>query len=274
VDVPLQRVEIRARAVHEVLYETRFAPGGDVEHVVQHEDLAIRVGPRADADDRHVQRFRDGLPQLGGNTFEQHDVGAGRFERPGLVDHALRGHVVAALHPEAAGFVDRLRLEPQVRAHGDVVPCEELDDFELPEPALQFHHLRATFLHEAHGIGEGDLGSRVTGEWQVRDEKRTVQAARHRFAVIDDVVHGHGHRSVVTLQHHAQRIADQHQIGVGIVDQHGEARVVTGEARDLLAFALHAVERAERDRWSRRIALLEMRIHRLMTPRPWQGVRL
>src|SRR5690349_22882236 len=42
-DVTLERVEIRRGAVHEVLHEARLATRGDVEHVVQHEDLAIRV---------------------------------------------------------------------------------------------------------------------------------------------------------------------------------------------------------------------------------------
>ena len=46
-----------------------------------------------------------------------------------------------------------------------------------------------------------------------------MQSARHGFAVIDDVVHRDGHRGVVTLQHHAQRIADQHEVRVGVVAQ-------------------------------------------------------
>ena len=104
---------------------------------------------------------------------------------------------------KSAGLVHRLRLEPQVRAHRDVVAREEFDDLELAEPAFELHHFRATFLHQPHGVGQRDVGRRITRKRQVGHEERTMQAARHRFAVIDDVVHGHGHRGVVTLQHHA-----------------------------------------------------------------------
>ena len=149
-------------------------------------------------------------------------------------------------------------FRPEVRAHRDVVAREELDDLELPEPAFELHHLGAAFLHEAHGIRQRDVGGRIARERQVGHEERPMQSARHRFAVIDDVVHGDGHRGVVALQHHAQRIAHQHEVGVGVVAQHREARVVTGDARDLLALALHLVERAQRDRRPRRIALFEM----------------
>ena len=170
----------------------------------------------------------------------------------------MRGRVVAPLHAEAAGLVHRLRLQSQVRAHRDVVAREEFDDLELAEAALELDHLRAAFLHEAHGVRERDVGRRITRERQVGHQERPMQSARHGFAVIDDVVHGHRHRGVVTLQHHAERIAHQHQVRVGVVAQHREARVVAGDAGDLLALALHLVERAQRHRRPRGIALFEM----------------
>ena len=200
------------------------------------------------------------LAELRRNAFEQHDVRARGFQRLGAVEHALGGRFVATLHPEAAGLVHRLRLQPQVRAHRDVVAREEFDDLELAEPAFELDHFRAAFLHEAHGIRQRDVGRRIARERQIGHEERPMQAARHRFAVIDDVVHGHRHGGVVTLQDHAQRIAHQHQVGVGVVAQHREAGVVAGDARDLLVLALHPVERAQRDRRPRRIALFEMRV--------------
>ncbi len=201
------------------------------------------------------------LAELRRNAFEQHDVRARRFQRLGAVEHALGGRFIATLHFETAGLVHRLRLEPEVRAHRDVVAREKFDDLELAEPAFELHHFRAAFLHEAHRVRQRDVGRRIARERQVGDEERPVQPARHRFAVIHDVVHGHGHRGVVTLQHHAERIADQHEIGVGVVAEHREARVVAGDARDLLVLALHPVERAQRDRRPRGIALFEMCVH-------------
>src|SRR5688572_12897858 len=39
----LQRVEVRVRALHEIPHEARLAARGDVEHVVQHEDLPVGI---------------------------------------------------------------------------------------------------------------------------------------------------------------------------------------------------------------------------------------
>jgi hypothetical protein len=79
--------------------------------------------------------------------------------------------------------------------------------------------------------------------------------------VIDDVVERDRHRRIVALDHHAERIADEHDIDAGLVDQRGVARVVGGQARDLLAVRLHLAERGDVDRRTRRIAELELRIH-------------
>ena len=58
-----------------------------------------------------------------------------------------------------------------------------------------------------------------------------MQPARDRAAVIDDVVQRDRHRGVVALDHHAERIADQHQVDAGVVDQRREAGVVGGDGR-------------------------------------------
>jgi hypothetical protein len=77
----------------------------------------------------------------------------------------------------------------------------------------------------------------VAHERQVGHQERPVQSARHGSQWIDHVVHRHRHRGVVPLDHHAERIADQHHVDIGLVEQHGEAGVVAGEAGDLLALA-------------------------------------
>ena len=92
------------------------------------------------------------LPKRRGNALEQHHVGAGRFQLPRLLEQARRGVVLAALHAKAAGLVHRLGLEPEMRAHGDVVAGEELDDLGLLAAAFQLHHLRAALLHQPHGV--------------------------------------------------------------------------------------------------------------------------
>src|SRR6516225_4215055 len=52
--IALQRIEIVARAFHEVAHEARLTAGGDVQHVVGDEDLPVGVGARADADHGNV----------------------------------------------------------------------------------------------------------------------------------------------------------------------------------------------------------------------------
>src|SRR5512147_2822215 len=58
-DIAFESIEIGAGAIHEILDEARLAARGDVEHVIQHENLPVGVRPRADADDRHVERVGD-----------------------------------------------------------------------------------------------------------------------------------------------------------------------------------------------------------------------
>ena len=65
----------------------------------------------------------------------------------------------------------------------------------------------------------------------------------------------------MALYDHAQRIADQHQIDVGIIEQGREAGVIAGQARDGLAVFAHLVQRGQRYRRTRRIAQLQMGIH-------------
>ena len=69
-------------------------------------------------------------------------------------EHLLGRRFLASLHAKAADLVHRLRLQPEVRAHGDVVAREELDDLDLPGAAFELDHLRAAFLHQAHGVLE------------------------------------------------------------------------------------------------------------------------
>ena len=124
-----------------------------------------------------------------------------------------------------------------MRADGDVVAGEELDDVDLPGAALELDHLGAAFLHQPHGVRERQLARGVAHERQVGHQERAPQAPRHRAAVVDDVVHRDRHGRVVALDHHAERVTDQHDVGARLVDQRREARVVAGEAGDLLALA-------------------------------------
>ena len=78
----------------------------------------------------------------------------------------------------------------------------------------------------------------------------TIRNARRRpratHGVIDHVLDGDRHRRVVPLDDHAERVADEHDVGAGEIDELREARVVRGEARDRLARLLHLAQHARR----------------------------
>ena len=148
-----------------------------------------------------------------------------------------------------------------MRADGDVVTGQELDDAHLLRAALELHHARTALLHQAHGILQCLLRRGIAHERQIGDEERPVQAARHGPRVIDHVVDRDRHRGVVSLDHHAERVADQHQIDAGLIEQHRKTGVVTGERGDGLAVLAHAPQRRQRDGGSGGIPQLQLRVH-------------
>jgi hypothetical protein len=89
-----------------------------------------------------------------------------------------------------------------------------------------------------------------------------MQAARDRGAVIHHVIHCHRHGGVMALDHHAERVADQHHIHAGGIQQRGEGGVIGGQAGDLLAALFHLRERIERHRRPLGVTLLQVGIHR------------
>ena len=86
-----------------------------------------------------------------------------------------------------------------------------------------------------------------------------VDAAGARM--VDDVVDSDRHRRVVALDHHAERVAYQDEIGTGRVDQCRIAGVVGRQARDRRAVGSHLPEGRDVDRGPFHTALFELRIH-------------
>src|SRR6476620_294323 len=129
-----------ARALHEVAHEARLAPGGNIEHVVEHQDLPVGVRARADADDRHVHALGDLAAERRWNTFEQQHVGTRRLQGLRISDHPRGVLLLTPLNAKPAGLVHRLWLEAEVRAHRDVVPGEVFDDFKLRAASFELDH--------------------------------------------------------------------------------------------------------------------------------------
>ena len=69
----------------------------------------------------------------------------------------------------------------------------------------------------------------IRGERHVGDQEGALHAAAHGARVMQHLLHGDG-QSVFVAQHdHAQRIADQHHVDAGFVDQPRAGIVICGE---------------------------------------------
>jgi hypothetical protein len=125
-----------------------------------------------------------------------------------------------------------------MRAHGNIVARQVLHDFDLQAAALELDDAGA-LLHQPDRIGECLILRGIAHEGQIAHQKRPLQPARHGPRVIDHVIHRDRHRSVVTLDHHAERIPGQHDVDAGIIDQLREACVIGRKAGDALPLLTH-----------------------------------
>jgi hypothetical protein len=227
--VTLCRVGDAGGSLHEIPHEARLLPRKHVEHVVQHQHLARAARARADADRRDAQALRDLLPELGRYRLEHQQSRARRLELHGVLDQLLLGVLALALHAVAAELVHRLRREAEMSAHRNAAPGEKSYRVGELRAAFELHHLGA----RRHQLGRAAkrLLRRflVAAERHVGDEEAALAAARDAARVVGHVGEGHRQRGVVSLQHHAERVADQQAVQAGGVEHRGEARVVAGE---------------------------------------------
>ena len=94
----------------------------------------------------------------------------------------------------------------------------------------------------SHRVRVSVLARAERAERHVGDDQRALAAACHRRRVIRDVRKRHGQRRAVSLQHVAERIADQHHIDARAVEQRREARVVARQHCDSLACFAHRLK--------------------------------
>jgi hypothetical protein len=65
--------------------------------------------------------------------------------------------------------------------------------------------------------------------------------------MVDHVFHGNGQGTVVPLQDHAKRLADQDHIYASLTQELAEAGVIGRQASEFLLPLLHFLQRAESD---------------------------
>ena len=109
-DVGLQSSKRRVVPLLKIPDESRRLALGNIEDVVQHQDLTVDVRACTNAYDRHVESIFHGLPDFVGNTLKQDDVSSGILQLLCRLNHLAGLIGLTTLHLEAAQFMNRLRL--------------------------------------------------------------------------------------------------------------------------------------------------------------------
>ena len=211
---------------------------GEVEQIVEDEDLAVAVGAGADADGGDGQLGGDFFGDFAGNAFEDERAGAGMGEGECVRLELLDGFGGAGLDAVAAHAMEALRREAEVADDGNLGVGEGAD--QLDARPFDLDGFRAGFLDEADGVGEalGD-GGVVAAEGHVGDDEGAADGAANGAGVVQHLVHGDGEGVVVAEDDHGERVADEEEVDAGFVDQARAGVVVGGERGDGFALALH-----------------------------------
>ena len=108
-----------------------------------------------------------------------------------------------------------------MRAHRDAAVGQQADRLGQPGGALELDHVGAG-LHQQRRIVQGLLGGRVGHERQVGDDHRAAVATLDAGSVVGHIGDGDRQGAVVTLQDHAERVADQQHLDACIAGRLGE----------------------------------------------------
>ena len=184
---------------------------GDIDFIAQNVD---RPGDFAGQSVRHL--------------FQHHRKGSGSGQRNRIIAHPA-GIGAAPLHPVAAQRIDRLRGQTHMAHHRNAARGQEGDGFGHMFATLQLHRRRAGFLHQPCRRAERLLAAfLVRAERHVDHQHRPVQPARHRLSVHHHHLHRHRQGRGQSVQHHADAVADQHDIAMRI-DQPGDGSGIGGQ---------------------------------------------
>ncbi len=207
---------------------------GEVDEVVEDEDLAVAIGAGADADGGDGELGGDGGGDFAGHAFEDDCAGSGIGEGVGVGFELEDGFSGAGLDAVAAHAVNALRGEAEVADDGDFGISEGADQFDAR--AFDLDGLGAGFLDEADGVGEA-FGDRavIAAEGHVGDEQGAADGAADGAGVVEHLVDGDGEGVFVAEDDHGERVADQDQVDAGFVGEAGGGVVVGGEGGDGLA---------------------------------------
>ena len=175
-----------------------------------HQNLAVAVRSRADADGWNVQLLCDARGQVARNHLQHHRERTRRLKRLG-VGLQVRDLVRRlAAFSVAAHLMDRLREQPEMSHHGNADIDEPLHHVDNRAAALELHRRRTAFLHQPAGVAQRFGGSNlICQKRHIGDDERGLSAATDRRGVMHHHVDSHRDGAVVSQHRHADRIAHE-----------------------------------------------------------------
>ena len=150
----------------------------ETHDIVEHEHLAIAVGPGADADRRYMQFLRDSRGEFARHGFQHHSKSSRSFHGARVALHVMSRIVRLALHVESAHRIHGLRRQSDVSHHGNFGFDEARDQFDAALSAFHLYGFRSAFFHKTHRVANRFLERDVvTAVRHVGDEQRAPGSA-------------------------------------------------------------------------------------------------
>ena len=210
----------------------------DPEQVVEHEDLAVRRRPRADADRRNRQAFAHYRRDLGRDRLEHEGEASRRLQCQGVVEQLACRDTRARLSLEAAAERRRrLRGEAEVPHHGDPRAHDRAGT--LWRGALELDDICTALLDEAQCGVNRLLGTALIGaKWEVANQQRRVQSAASGLGQHQHLLQCHRRRSRITEHGHRRGVAREHEVDARLLGGPSRGHVVGGDHHDRFPFTL------------------------------------
>ena len=134
--------------------------------------------------------------------------------------------------------------QPHVNAHGNAALGQKADSACQPGGTFDFHYM-GTSAHEYGSIGQGLIFRGIAHERHVADQQSPFIGAVNAGSVIGHLLQRYRQSAVMTLQHHAQRVAHEQCLHPRLTGLTGEGRIVGGQAGEFFTFALEGIQGAE-----------------------------
>jgi hypothetical protein len=193
---------------------------GEVQQIVEDEDLPIAAGTGANADGGNGQLGRNLFGDFAGNTFKDESAGTGIGEGPCVCPELLHSLSGAGLDAVAAHAVKTLRSEAEMADDGDFGIGEGAD--KLGARTFDFDGFGAGFLDEADGVAEAISDSSVVAaKGHIGNYEGAMHGAANGAGVVEHLVHGDGEGVFVAKHDHGERVADEEEIYSGFVNEAG-----------------------------------------------------